>query len=322
MTRNWWNWQRELRGRLDEAGRFLNTGRVGGSEFDGPSLFFGDLFSGTRRSGCQDSSQCAVGFKCVDGYCQGGDFIQANSTIGAISQGCGDGESGDDCPPSTVDNGCTKTGCGDEPDDCCGDVRCCRYFAVAGELIVQCECGECEDERACTGFCDSYFKATGDIAAGCRNNVNNQPLICDECDECGTQNLCFPKQDPPCFCREKPCEDCYDCLKDGLCYRSQTRCLVDDEDDEDDDDEEELADNGCQCNTGENNYTTICGGGGCPSGYSVVGTIQAAGETCTICSISTSASSQLKIYRFCCDCDEDCPAGYICTDQGCIYAGP
>ena len=249
------SWSRNWGGRrkaIDEAFKFLGSGKNSYTS----NAFFSNIDS--NRTGCNDSSDCASGWRCSGGYC-----VQPQNSPGSPSgpggssndQGCGGntsgggnygGGGGGPCAATTggssggrASGGCVKTGCGGVvgrpsngggagvPLDCCGSERCCRI----DQFGVRCQCGPCPPPSGCDRFCASYSQANGTSAPGCENKG------CDECATCefyafqGVKNLyrCEKKEfGAPCYCGgESKCEDCEDCRSSGSCLPRGNECYPD-----------------------------------------------------------------------------------------------
>jgi hypothetical protein len=244
-----WGFWGDLQRQRDAAFDFLNRGTTKGNLLHIP---------GARAKGCIDSSNCASGWACVNGYC-----IEKDSGAGTQSYGdptgCGNstggstedsGGGGGDCDASAADSldpspddatgasntfgsfgsgsttygSCTKSGCGGRSSGSGGGSGeaddCCGESRCCRftAFTVRCYCGPCPPLPDCNKFCADYYAANGENAAGCTDKNG-----CDECSEC-VDGKCEPTNGP-CWCQDdNSCGTCYTCQEDGGCILDCDTC--------------------------------------------------------------------------------------------------
>jgi len=192
-----------------------------------PSL--DDLVPFEGGTECSESSDCAVGWRCIGGACAPPQNTPgSNTTNEGVDAGCGStgggGSYGGGCggvgvnpctSPTPGGNGCGGSGGGSSADNCCGGEKCCRR---GFDGVLNCECGPCYDEeeeegggsgKRCNKFCSDAAAATGALPGGC-----SQDFVCDECEDCALQGFvdhvqqyaCQAKSaGAPCHCNNSIC---------------------------------------------------------------------------------------------------------------------
>lgn len=229
-----WGWERNA-----AATEFLNSGKLTGAFIPNK---------------CTSSSDCAMGWACINGECKqvngpgGNNQGWPDPTIPSVpgtlppstNSPCGDGPDINRGCSVPGPGGCRTTTCGDGDTraDCCGN-RCCRYSYGVGAPTVNCACGDCPDygdggsgsgnRKWCVKFCDSYFKTYGE-----RSKVCDQKAACDECQACtgeqGGRSYCENRSEAPCHCNVP--DGCYVCENDGtatpvncdICCSASAQC--------------------------------------------------------------------------------------------------
>lgn len=206
-----WGWQR-----YNAADEFLRTGR-----WTGPFI----------PSHCSTSSDCAIGWACINGECK-----QLNGP-GGNNQGfpppapppapgvppapggpCGDGPDVNQGCSVPGPGGCRTTTCGDGDTraDCCG-ARCCRYLPGVDVPVVNCWCGDCpgikkqkcgEDALGNDILCPSGQVCNGD---NCQD-PDWCVKFCDDYYKTNGEHFSGCRQDNAC----NECQECSGSIEDNI----------------------------------------------------------------------------------------------------------
>lgn len=246
-------WDRTLNSaRIDAALDFITSGNFDRVNYYGVGVFdTGGGANNLNLSRCRTSSDCSVGYMCVNGAC-----VSSSGTGTSTGGGTSNGRTDANCPPDPGDPSppapggsdcsgggsgggntgtgpCSKPSCGGTiangggggggGADCCG-TRCCRTIGGQQTLSVQCFCGDCPPPGRCQEWCDSYYKANNRQAEGC-----SEAATCSECENCVSDSYsaeCVPATSGvPCWCEgNEGCGQCEQCLEDGTCQYSCENC--------------------------------------------------------------------------------------------------
>ena len=250
-------WDRTLNNaRMDAALDFITSGNFDRVNAYGIGVFdTGGGANNLNPSRCRTSSDCGIGYMCVDGACR-----RSSSTGTSTGSGTSNGRTDASCPPDpspdgdpsppapgggncsggsggggggTVAGPCSKPSCGGTTAsggggggggaDCCG-ARCCRTIGGQQTFSVQCFCGECPPPGRCQEWCDSYYKSNGRQAEGC-----SDAKTCSECENCVSDAYgakCVPASSGvPCWCEGNTgCGECEKCQEDGTCLYDCANC--------------------------------------------------------------------------------------------------
>ena len=166
----------------------------------------------TSDVACSDGDECTTGDVCVDGVCQGGEFVCGNcgdqvcdgqETCESCPADCGDCPVSDCCTPKE------GPGCGDEAIKACvcaQDAYCCetQWDDVCVGEVEQFGCGKC-----------------GGVEPVCGDTVCDPAETCESCpDDCGTcpaGDCCVPVEIPG--CSDATVEACV-CAFDDYCCKT------------------------------------------------------------------------------------------------------
>jgi len=250
-------WDRTLNNaRMDAALDFITSGNFDRVNAYGVGVFdTGGGASNLNPSRCRTSSDCGVGYMCVNGACR-----RSSGTGTSTGSGTSNGRTDTNCPTDPYPDGdpsppapggqncsggsgggsggiifgpCSKPSCGSTTTigsgggggsaDCCGE-RCCRTIGGQQTFGVQCFCGPCPPPGRCQKWCDSYYKANNRQAEGC-----SEAATCSECENCVSDSYsakCVPAtSDVPCWCEgNEGCGQCEQCQEDGTCEYSCENC--------------------------------------------------------------------------------------------------